>query len=100
MNYPGLKIVFVAVIVVNIQAEVELSNLLGQLWTSDLSILLLPKQWFEGEKGDSNISNLPFSCFPVGAKIMVWVSLFRPKNSIWWDGSRTEFFRFMIKLRC
>ena len=47
-------IVFVAV--VNTLAVDEQEELLRQLRTSDVSILLIPKQWFEGEKGDSAIS--------------------------------------------
>ena len=31
--------------------------------TSDLSILLIPKQWLEGEKRDSDFSKLPFLSF-------------------------------------
>ena len=63
VNRPGLVIVFV--VVVNTLAVDELAELLGQLRTSDLSILLIPKQWFVGEKGDSDISKLPFSSFPL-----------------------------------
>ena len=72
MNRPGLVIVFpkkqkviVFVVVVNSLTVDELAKLLGQLRTSDLSIFLTPKQWFEGEKGDSDIPKLPFSSFPM-----------------------------------
>ena len=44
MNRPGLVIVFA--VVINTLAVDELAELLGQLRTSDLSILLIPKQWF------------------------------------------------------
>ena len=53
------------VAVVSILAVDELVGLLGQLRRSDLSILLIPKQWLVGEKEDSNISKLPFSSFPL-----------------------------------
>ena len=49
-------LVVVFVVVVNTLAVDEQAELLRQLRTSDLSILLIPKQWFEGEKGDSAIS--------------------------------------------
>ena len=62
MNRPGLVIVFV---VANTLPIDELAELLGQLRTSDLSISLIPKQWFEGEKGDSDISKLTFPSFPL-----------------------------------
>ena len=58
MNRLGLVIVFV--VVVNTLAVDEQAELLGQLRTSDLSILLIPKRWFESEKEDSGIS-----CFPL-----------------------------------
>ena len=45
---PGLMIV----VVVNALAIDELPELPGHLRTSNLSILLIPKEWFEGEKGD------------------------------------------------
>ena len=45
---PGLVIV----VVVNNLAIDELPELPGHLRTSNLSILLIPKEWFEGEKGD------------------------------------------------
>ena len=51
MNRLGLVIVFV--FVVNNLAVDEQAELFRPLRTSDLSILLIPKQWFEGEKGDS-----------------------------------------------
>ena len=99
MSRPGLVIVFAAV--VNTLAVDELAELPEQLRTSDLSILLIPKQWFEGQKGDSDISKLPFSIFcSVSVKVMAWVSIFRPKNSICCDGFRTDSFRFMTKPRC
>ena len=63
MNRPGLVIVFV--VVVNSLAVDELAELLGQLRTSDLSILLIPKQWFEDKKGDYDISKLAFPSFPL-----------------------------------
>ena len=44
INKPGLVIVSVAV--VNILAADELKELLGQLRTSDISIFLIPNQWF------------------------------------------------------
>ena len=55
----------VFLVVVNTLAVDEQAELLGQSRTSDLSILLIPKQWFEGEKGDSGISKLPFLSFPL-----------------------------------
>ena len=61
MNRPGLVIVFV--VVINSLAVDKLAELLGQLRTSDLSILLISKQWFEGKKGDYDISKLSFSSF-------------------------------------
>ena len=61
MNNPGLVIIFADV--VNNVAVGELAELFGQLRTSNLSILLIPNQWFEGEKGDSDISKLPFLSF-------------------------------------
>ena len=54
MNKPGLVIVFVAV--VNTLAADNLTELLGQLMTSDLSILLNSRQWFESDIGYSDIS--------------------------------------------
>ena len=45
---PGLMIV----VAVNALAIDELPELPGHLRTSNLSILLIPKEWFEGEKGD------------------------------------------------
>ena len=54
MNRPGLVILFV--VVVNTLAIEKLAELLRQLRTSDLSILLVPKQWLVGKKGDSDIS--------------------------------------------
>ena len=63
MNRPGLEIIFV--VAVNTLAVDKLAELLGQWRTSDLSILLIPKQWFEGEKRDSDISKLPYSSFPL-----------------------------------
>ena len=54
MNQPGLVIVFVAV--VNTLAADDLTELRGQLMTSDLSVLLNPRQWFESDIGDSDIS--------------------------------------------
>ena len=62
MNKPGLVILFV--VVVNTLAADNVAELLGQLRTSDLSVLLIPNQWFVGEKEDSDISKLPFSSFP------------------------------------
>ena len=99
MNRLGLGIVFV--VVVNTLAVDDQAELLGQLRTSDLSILFIPKQWFEGEEGDSGISKLSFVYFP----------LFVPKS---WHGylfldlktlfvvmvSKLIFFRFMTKPRC
>ena len=61
MSKPGITSVFV----VNALAVEELAELLGQLRTSDLSILLIPTQWFNSEKGDSNITKLSFSSFPL-----------------------------------
>ena len=61
MNRLGLVIKFV--FVVNNLTVDEQAELFGQLRTSDLSILLIPKQWFEGEKEDSGISKLPFLSF-------------------------------------
>ena len=61
MNRLGLVIVFV--FVVNNLAVDEQAELFRPLRTSDLSILLIPKQWFEGEKEDSGISKLPFLSF-------------------------------------
>ena len=41
---------------------------------------------------------ITFSIFSsVSVKVIVQVSIFRPKNSISWDGFRTAFFRFMTK---
>ena len=54
--YEQAYLVVVFVVVVNTLAVDEQAELLRQLRTSDLSILLIPKQWFEGEKGDSAIS--------------------------------------------
>ena len=53
----------VFVFVVNNLAVDEQAELFRPLRTSDLSILLIPKQWFEGEKEDSGISELPFLSF-------------------------------------
>ena len=63
MNGPGLMIVFV--VVVNTLAVDDLAELLGPLRASDLSILLIPNQWFVGEKQDSDTTKLPFSSFPL-----------------------------------
>ena len=63
MNRLGLVIIFV--VAVNTLAVDKLAELLGQLKTLDLSILLIPKHWFEGEKGDSGISKLPFLSIPL-----------------------------------
>ena len=91
----------VFVLVVNTLAVGELAELLRQLRTSDLSILLIPEQWFESKKGDSNISKLPFPSFPLLAPNSWCGYLFLIlKNSVCWDGFRTDFFRFMIKSRC
>ena len=57
MNRLGLVIVFV--VVVSTLAVDEQAELLGQLRRSDLSILLIPKRWFESEKEDSGISSFP-----------------------------------------
>ena len=54
-------IVFVAV--VNSLAVDELAELLGQLRTSDLSIFLTPKQWFEGGKEILTFQNYLFHLF-------------------------------------
>ena len=44
---------------------------------------------------------ITFSIFSlVSVKVIVRVSIFRPKNSISWDGFRTAFFRFMTKPSC
>ena len=63
MNRHGL--VIVVVVVVNTLAVDGQAEQLGQLSSSDLSIWLTPKQWFEGEKGDSGILKLPFLSFPL-----------------------------------
>ena len=85
MSKPSLVIVFV--VVVNTLAADELAKLLRQLRTSDLSILLILKQWFEVKKGNSNISKLPFPLFfLLVPKSWCWY-LF--KSSICWDGFRT-----------
>ena len=94
MKWLGVVILFV--VVVNTLFVNEQADLLGRLRTSDLSIALILKQWFEGEKGDSE-----FSFFSsVSAEVMLWVSISRPKNSICCDGFRTDFFRFMTKPKC
>ena len=59
MKSPDLVTVFVAV--VNTPAVDELAELPRQLRTSDL--FRTAKQWFEGVKGDSDISKLPCSSF-------------------------------------
>ena len=98
MNNPGLVIIFADV--VNNVAVGELAELFGQLRTSSLSILLIPNQWFEGEKGDSDISKLPCPSFALLLP-KSWCGIyFRPKSSICWDGVRTNFFRFMAKPTC
>ena len=61
MKSPDLVTVFVAV--VNTLAVDKLAELLRQLRTSDL--FLTAKQWFESMKGDSDISKLPCSSFPL-----------------------------------
>ena len=61
INKPDLVVIFV--VPVNILAVDELAELRGQLRTSDLSILLIPKQWFESQKGDYDISKLPVPSF-------------------------------------
>ena len=63
MDRLGLVIIFV--VAVNTLAVDKLAELLGQLKTLDLSILLILKHWFEGEKGDSGISKLPFLSIPL-----------------------------------
>ena len=68
LSLPGMKwfgVVIVFVVVVNTLFVDEQADLLGQLKTSDLSIVLILKQWFEGEKGDSGVSKLPFLSFPL-----------------------------------
>ena len=53
------------IVAVNSLAIGEPAKLLGQIKASNLSILLISKQWFEDEKGDSDISKLPFPSFPL-----------------------------------
>ena len=68
LSLPGMKllgVVIVFVVVVNALFVDEQADLLGQLRTSDLSIVLILKQWFEGEKGESVVSKLPFLSFPL-----------------------------------
>ena len=63
MNRSGLVIVFV--VIANTLAADELAELPGQFRPSELSIFLIPKQWFEGEKGDSDTLKLTFPSFPL-----------------------------------
>ena len=68
LSLPGMNrlgLVIVVVVVVNNLAVDRQAEQLGQLSSSDLSIWLTPKQWFEGEKGDSGILKLPFLSFPL-----------------------------------
>ena len=55
-------------VIVNTLAVDKQAELLRQFRMSDVSILLTPKQWFEGEKRYSDISKLPFSSFSVEAE--------------------------------
>ena len=64
MNKPGIVFIFV-VVVGNTLGVDKVAELLGHMRTPDLSTLLFPKQWFQGEKGDSDFSRLPFPSFPL-----------------------------------
>ena len=62
MDTFGLVMVFI--VVVNTLAVDGQAELLRQLRkSSELSILLIPKQWFEDDKEDFGISKLPFLSF-------------------------------------
>ena len=66
LSLPSIKkpdSVIVSAVVINTLAIDELAELLGQLKTPDLSILLIPKQWFEGCKIIVWVSNLSSKMF-------------------------------------
>ena len=77
INKPGLGIAFT--VVVNSLTLDELTKLSGQLITSDLSISLIVKQLFGGEKRNSGnyFLKITFSIFSsVSDKFIVGVSIF------------------------
>ena len=77
INKPGLGIAFT--VVVNSLTLDELTKLFGQLITSDLSISLIVKQLFGGEKRNSGnyFLKIIFSIFSsVSGKFIVGVSIF------------------------
>ena len=77
INKPGLGIAFA--VVVNSLTVDEVTKLFGQLTTSDLSISLIAKEWFGGQKRNSGnyFLKITFSIFSsVGGSIIVWVSIF------------------------
>ena len=78
INKPGLGIAFT--VVVNSLTLDELTKLSGQLITSDLSISLIVKQLFGGEKRNSGnyfLKIITFSIFSsVSGKFIVGVSIF------------------------
>ena len=78
INKPGLGIAFT--VVVNSLTLDELTKLSGQLITSDLSISLIVKQLFGGEKRNSGnyfLKIITFSIFSsVSGKFIVGISIF------------------------
>lgn len=78
INKPGLGIAFT--VVVNSLTLDKLTKLSGQLITSDLSISLIVKQLFGGEKRNSGnyfLKIITFSIFSsVSGKFIVGVSIF------------------------
>ena len=100
MNRPGLLIVFVAA--VNTIALDELAELLLRVEDIRPINFVNSKTVVWGWERRFWHFKITFSIFSsVSAKVMVWVSIFTPKNSLFCDGCfKTDFFRFMTKTRC
>ena len=99
MDTFGLVMVFI--VVVNTLALDEQAELLRQLRkSSDLSIIFYSKTVVWGWERRFWNFKVTFPVFSsVSATDMMWVPIFRPKDSICCDGFRTDFFRFMTNPR-